>query len=160
MLKVFPEELLEGSLTDHKGSVTMRYMESFNRRLRAVRDRLSLTVGELAELCGVEEREVLAWEASDPRRRQFPSVSELMDLCVCTETSLESLLDVAEPYDEGQLELPGLAFGNGQDLVRALDDLDKELQKVQLTGDEAELLRRFRKSSDENRKMILQLLGE
>lgn len=138
----------------------MRYMESFNRRLRGVRERLSLSTAELAELCGVEEREILAWESSEPGRRGFPAVSELMDLCVCTETPLENLLDLGGQIDEGQLELPGLAFSNGGDLSKALDALEQELQKVQLSEEEVELLRRFRKSTAENRTMILQLLGE
>lgn len=138
----------------------MRYMESFNRRLRGVRERLSLSTAELAELCGVEEREVLAWESADPRQRGFPAVAELIDLCVCTETPLETLLDFGSQVDEGQMELPGLAFSNGGDLNRVLEELEQALQNVQLTGQELELLKRFRKTTADNRQMILQLLGE
>lgn len=138
----------------------MRYLESFNRRVKLVRKNLSLSTAELAELCDVDERVVLAWESTDPRQRDFPDVSELMDLCVRTETALEALLDLSGIEDEGQLELPGLAFSNGGDLARAVDELEREIQRFQLSDEESEMLRRFRKASAENRRMILQLLGE
>ena len=38
-------------------------------------------------------------------------------------------------------------------------ELEEVLEKVQLTGEEVELLRRFRRTSAENRRMILQILG-
>jgi len=44
-------------------------------------------------------------------------------------------------------------------LSTALKQLEQEIQRVQLSDEEAELLRRFRKTSGENRRMVLQILG-
>ncbi|WP_228340027.1 hypothetical protein [Marinobacter sp. F3R08] len=63
------------------------------------------------------------------------------------------------PEDHGQLELPGIALDKSDELLVSLDKLEEALEKVQLTVEEAELLRRFRRTSTENRRMILQILG-
>ena len=110
-------------------------------------------------ICGVDEARVRSWEAEDGRQRGFPGVTELLDLCLRTETPLEQLLDMEEAGDSDQLELPGLAFSNSDDLSVALQELEQEISRVQLTDGEAELLRRFRKTTDDNRRMVLQLLG-
>ncbi len=137
----------------------MRYLQSFNRRLRHVREQGQLSLADIAEICGVDEARVRSWEAEDGRQRGFPGVTELLDLCLRTETPLEQLLDMEEGRDGNQLELPGLAFSNSDDLSAALQELEREISRVQLTDDEAELLRRFRKTTDDNRRMVLQLLG-
>jgi hypothetical protein len=59
----------------------------------------------------------------------------------------------------GAAELPGLAFSNSDDLSVALKELEQEINRIQLSDDEIELLRRFRKASADNRRMVLQLLG-
>jgi hypothetical protein len=64
-----------------------------------------------------------------------------------------------KPEDHGQLELPGIALDKSDELLDSLAELENELEKVQMTGEEMELLRRFRKTSAENRRMILQILG-
>ena len=64
-----------------------------------------------------------------------------------------------KPEDHGQLELPGIALDKSDELLESLDELEQVLDKVQLTTEEAELLRRFRSTSAENRRMILQILG-
>ncbi|WP_373002262.1 hypothetical protein [Marinobacter sp.] len=64
-----------------------------------------------------------------------------------------------KPEDHGQLELPGIALDKSDDLLLSLDELEEALDKVQLTAEEVELLRRFRRTSAENRRMILQILG-
>ncbi|WP_421863914.1 hypothetical protein [Marinobacter adhaerens] len=64
-----------------------------------------------------------------------------------------------KPEDHGQLELPGIALDKSEELLESLDELEQVLDKVQLTTEEAELLRRFRRTSAENRRMILQILG-
>ncbi|MGB1836402.1 MAG: hypothetical protein ACPHZA_15535 [Marinobacter adhaerens] len=64
-----------------------------------------------------------------------------------------------KPEDHGQLELPGIALDKSDELLESLDELEQVLEKVQLTTEEAELLRRFRRTSAENRRMILQILG-
>ena len=67
--------------------------------------------------------------------------------------------NVDEVGDEGQLELPGLAFSDGNDFTRALNELERELGRLQLSDEEAELLRRFRRTTADNRRMIMQILG-
>lgn len=64
-----------------------------------------------------------------------------------------------EELDTGQLELPGLAFSNSEDLTVALDELEQEIERFQLSEEERELLRRYRKATEDNRRMVLQLLG-
>ncbi|PTB94369.1 hypothetical protein C9974_04935 [Marinobacter sp. B9-2] len=64
-----------------------------------------------------------------------------------------------KPEDHGQLELPGIALDKSDELLETLAELEEALEKVQLTGEEMELLRRFRRTSAENRRMILQILG-
>lgn len=138
----------------------MRYLQSFHRRLRQLREFGQLSRSDIAEICGVDEARVARWEASDANRRLYPAVDELMDLCLRTETSLDALLDIEDAADEGQMELPGLTFSNGQDLTDALNQLERELDRAQPTEEEAELLRRFRNSSAENRRLVLQILGK
>lgn len=137
----------------------MRYLQTFNRRLRQVREAECLSCQDVAEICGVEEAQVISWEALEARQRTYPDVSALLDFCIKTETPLESLLDLGEPVDGGQLELPGLAFSNSDELASALRELEQEISRVELSDEEAELLRRFRKTTVENRRMILQILG-
>ncbi|WP_298447452.1 helix-turn-helix transcriptional regulator [uncultured Marinobacter sp.] len=137
----------------------MRYLQTFNSRLRQLREAERLSSRDVAEICGVEEAQVLSWEASDARQRTYPDVSALLDFCIKTETPLENMLDLTEPGGGGQLELPGLAFSHSDDLSTALKELEREIDRVQLSEEEGELLRRFRKTSAENRRMILQILG-
>lgn len=137
----------------------MRYLQTFNRRLRQIREIGRLSRCDVAEMCGVDEANVASWESSDPKRRSFPGVTELLDFCLRTETPLESMLDLDEPGSDGQLELPGLAFSNSDDLTVALKELELELDRIQLSDDEVELLRRFRNATADNRRMILQILG-
>lgn len=138
----------------------MRYLQTFNRRLRQLREAGQLSRWDVAQMCGVDEARVTGWEATDHRQRGYPSVTELLDLCVKTETPLEDLLDLDDAGDTGQLELPGLAFSQGDDLSAALKQLEEEISRVQLSEEEVELLRRFRKTSAENRRMVLQILGK
>ena len=64
-----------------------------------------------------------------------------------------------KPEYDGQLELPGIALDKSDDLLLSLDELEEELERVHLTAEEVELLRRFRRTTAENRRMILQILG-
>ncbi len=136
----------------------MRYLETFNRRLRQIREHGRLSRWDVAQICGVEEAQVKSWEATDVRQRGYPGITELLDFCIRTETPLEHLIDLEE-QGGGQLELPGLAFSNSDDLTVALKELEQEINRVQLSDEETELLRRFRNASAENRRMILQILG-
>ncbi|KMQ74650.1 hypothetical protein [Marinobacter subterrani] len=64
-----------------------------------------------------------------------------------------------EPEYDGQLELPGIALDKSDDLLVSLGELEEELERARLTLEETELLRRFRRTSAENRRMVLQILG-
>ena len=64
-----------------------------------------------------------------------------------------------KPEDHGQLELPGIALDKSDELLVSVSELEEALEKVQLTAEEVELLRRFRRTTAENRRMILQILG-
>ncbi|MBO6850776.1 MAG: helix-turn-helix transcriptional regulator [Marinobacter sp.] len=137
----------------------MRYLQSFHRRLRQIRESGHLSREDVARMCGVDEPRVVSWEAAEVKQRSYPGVTELLDLCIRTDTPLEYFLDLDAASDTGQLQLPGLAFSNSDDLGVALAELEKELNRVQISEEEGELLRRFRKASTENRRMILQILG-
>lgn len=137
----------------------MRYMETFWQRLKDAREARQLSRRDLAELCGVDQAVVTRWEHVDARQRLYPAVDELIDLCRHLEVPLESLLDSEVSVNPGQLQLPGLAFSNTDELTGAVDELERQFQRVQPSEEEAELLRRFRKSTEENRRMIFQLLG-
>ncbi|MCK7547394.1 helix-turn-helix transcriptional regulator [Marinobacter koreensis] len=137
----------------------MRYLQSFHRRLRQLREAGRLSCEDVAQMCGVDEQRVRSWEADEVRHRSYPGVTELLDLCLKTETPLENLVDLELPDGGGQLELPGLAFSQADDLSEALKELEQQLDRVQLSDSERELLRRFRKTSPDNRRMVLQLLG-
>ncbi|WP_228160550.1 MULTISPECIES: helix-turn-helix domain-containing protein [Marinobacter] len=134
-------------------------MKSFHRRIKALRDSRQLSIADVARLCDTDERRVQSWEEGNANHRGYPDIDELMDLCLKTETPLEALLDFEEAPDAGQMELPGLAFDSDMDLTRALDALEKEVDRLKPSEQEMELLRRFRNSTDENRRMIIQLLG-
>lgn len=136
----------------------MRYLQSFNRRLRQVREQSRLSLWDVAQMCDVEEAQVKSWEAADARARGYPDIGQLLDFCFRTETPLEQLIDIEETSG-GQLELPGLSFSNSDDLTTALKELEQEISRIQLSDDEVELLRRFRNATAENRRMILQILG-
>ncbi|XKH00662.1 hypothetical protein LG325_11270 [Marinobacter nauticus] len=58
-----------------------------------------------------------------------------------------------EPEDDGQLELPGIALDRSDELLESLGELESRLAQVQLTAEEVELLRRFRRSDANNRRM-------
>mgnify|MGYP001166411454 CR=1 FL=1 len=137
----------------------MRYLQTFHRRLRYLREAGQLSCSDIAAMCGVEEAMVQRWEAPESKQRSYPGVAELLDLCVKTETPLEQMLDMNEDSDADQLELPGLVVSNGDGLAEALKELEQEIERVRLSDEEMEILRRFRKASADNRHMVLQLLG-
>lgn len=108
----------------------MRYLREFNQRLRELREARHVTRAEVAAACDTDERTVEAWESRDLSLRSYPSVPELIDLCQRLEVTLESMLDPDSLVDPGQLELPGLAFSNSDELSGAIDELERELARV------------------------------
>lgn len=137
----------------------MRYLQSFNRRLRQFRDSRNLSQGELAKLAQVEANVVDSWEAEEGRRRTYPSVDNLLDLCLQTDTTLEYWLDLEKMLSARQLELPGLTYLEDSDLAPALDQLQAEISQRLPNQEEMELLKRFRRTSAENRRLIIQLMS-
>src|SRR5690554_7863792 len=98
----------------------MRYLQSFHRRLRQLRQTGQLSLADVANMCGVDEARVGSWEAIDPKQRSYPGVSELLDVCLKSETPLDQLLDMDDVGDIGRLELHSLEFSNRDDLSVAL----------------------------------------
>lgn len=136
----------------------MRYLSSFNQRLRLLREERGLTEADVAELCQVDEQLARCWESTDSAQRCFPNIDQLLVLCYRTQTSLERLLDVDELTGGGQLELPGLSMDES-DLAKAVDELQQEFLKKLPDAEEQKLLKRFRAASSENKRLILQLLS-
>jgi len=137
----------------------MKYLKSFNKQLRFFCDAYKLSSADIAEICGLDESVVAAWESSS--NRVYPSFENLLDLCIKTGVSLESFLDLPNQKAFPQLELPGFAQSQEKgDLSEELDELDKCIEEALPNEQELELLRRFRKSDDQNRELILQLMAD
>lgn len=137
----------------------MRYLQSFNRRLRQFRDARNLSQAELGKLVQVEAGIIDSWETEEGRRRTFPSVDNLLDLCLRTDTALAYWLDLEKELSARQLELPGLTCVEDSDLAPALERLQSEISQRLPNQEELELLRRFRRTSAENRRLIIQLMS-
>ncbi len=135
----------------------MKYLSKFNRQLTQLREDKRLTEDDISVMCQVDASAVKAWGYEQEERRCYPTIDNLIDLCLKTGTSLEYFLDLNSDGDE-QLELPGLAFINEHDVNLSLDQLQKEIEKTIPSDDELELLKRYRSSDDESQKLILQLM--
>jgi transcriptional regulator with XRE-family HTH domain len=137
----------------------MKYLKSFSKQLRFFRETHKLSLKDVADLCKLDESVVAAWEKGG-LNPVYPSLENLLDLCFKTGASLEYFIDLPNPNDVPQLELPGFVSNDDKDeLSETLDALDKELDAVLPKDQELELLRRFRKSDEQNRSLILQLMG-
>lgn len=138
----------------------MKYLSKFHKHLKQLREEKHLTIDDISVICQVDVTVVNAWESTQEDKRCFPSIDNLIDLCLKTGTQLDALLELNyDREDEEQLELPGLAFIDENDVNLSLDHLQKEIEKLLPTDDELELLKRFRRSDDENKKLILQLMN-
>ena len=137
----------------------MRYLQSFNHRLREFRDARHLTDSDVAALLRVDDAIIRYWEVEDERKRTYPSIDNLLDLCLKTETPLEHWLDLDGIPNGTQLDLPGLAMVEESDLGPLLEQLQLEMLRLIPSEEEKELLRRFRRTSAENRRLILQLMS-
>lgn len=135
----------------------MRYLATFNHRLRALREQQCLSEGDIAYLCQVDEQLVRRWESIDSALRCFPNIDQLVTLCYRTRTPLEQLLALDGVCIDGQLELPGLA-PDGSDLGSVVDELQREVSIRLPHAQERKLLDRFRAADPESQRLILQLL--
>lgn len=136
----------------------MKYLMSFNSRLRELRQRKKLSQEDVAAFCGVDVTVVDAWERPSGAERCFPLLDQVLDLCLKTGTRLESLLDI-DPGDTGklQLELPGFDEEDG-DLYQSISDLMSALDCVLPDEAERRLLKRWRRADDDKKQLILSML--
>lgn len=68
-------------------------------------------------------------------------------------------IDLPEAKNNNQLDLPGLTAIGDTDLSETLTMLDEQLEKLIPGKEEMELIQKFRKSNQQNRELILQLIG-
>jgi transcriptional regulator with XRE-family HTH domain len=137
----------------------MKYLKSFSKQLRFFRETHKLGLNDVANLCNVDESVVGAWEQGGANP-VYPTLENLLDICFKTGASLEYFIDLPVQGDLPQLELPGLVIsGEPDDLGETLDALDKQLDAALPKEQELELIKRFRKSDEQNRSLILQLMG-
>ena len=137
----------------------MKYLKSFNFSLIQLRQDAKLSQEDVARLCSVDESVVVAWEVLDESVRCYPTIDNLLDLCLRVNKSLDFFLDFQQPLNECQLSLPGFSLDDESDLGRPLDVLNKELDKLIPSSEEVELLKRFRNSDPESRELIIQLMN-
>ncbi|MCP5160500.1 MAG: XRE family transcriptional regulator [Hahellaceae bacterium] len=137
----------------------MKYLKNFPRHLTQLMQDKGLSDEEVAALCSVDVSVVQAWLMREGKRC-YPVIDNLIDLCLKTGSELDLLLDLEREHDDQkQLRLPGLTFLEENDLGVSLELLHKEIDKVMPTEEELELLKRFRRSDPENRKLIIQLMN-
>lgn len=137
----------------------MKYLHSFNEQLKFFRETHKLEQDDIAKLCGLDSSVVAAWESQTQALRVYPSLENLLDLCFKTGASLEYFIDAPNASDIPQLELPGLIEEANGSLDDSLSELDEQLEALLPKDQELELLRRFRKSDEQNKKLIIQLMG-
>ncbi|ARU56989.1 MAG: helix-turn-helix domain-containing protein [Pseudomonadales bacterium] len=135
----------------------MKYLTQFSEKLCLFRQQNNLSIEEVARLCNVNDDIVESWERPD--NKTFPSLENLLDLCFKANARLEHLIDCDAGALDQQLELPGLRFIEEGDISQSVDVLLQEVEKVIPDKDEVELLKRFRRSDAESRKLIIQLMG-
>ena len=136
----------------------MKYLKQFNQRLREMREKRRLSQQDIAAFCLVDPSVVETWEAETLDVRCYPSLANLLDLCFKTGTALENFVDMPEAPIEKQLALPGLNLGEENDLADSLVELGEQIEKLIPAEDEYELLRRYRKSDEPTKELILQLI--
>lgn len=136
-----------------------KYLKHFNTQLKLFRERQHLSCADVAEYCLVDASVAQAWEADSSSARCYPSLDNLLDLCFKTGASLEMFIDLPEAKNNNQLDLPGLTAIGDTDLSETLTMLDEQLEKLIPGKEEMELIQKFRKSNQQNRELILQLIG-
>lgn len=137
----------------------MKYLLTFNSRLRELRLRKKLSQEDVALICHVDVTVVDAWEQPSGAQRCFPVLEQLLDLCLKTDTRLETLVDL-DPAASGklQLELPGLEDEQDKDLYHAISELSDAFDRTLPDEVERQLLRRFRKCDAVRRQLLFSML--
>jgi len=137
----------------------MKYLKHFNQQLENIRSRKQLSQQDIGEFCLVDISVVKAWESENPEVRCYPSLDNILDLCFKTGMTLDYFIQFPNQEDElKQLNLPGLAFTEETDLSESLRHLDEEIERLIPSDDEKELLKRYRKSDEQSKELILQLI--
>ncbi len=137
----------------------MKYLKQFNLRLRKMRESRHLSQQDIAAFCLVDPSVIETWESDQLNSRCYPSLANILDLCFKTGTALENFVDMPEAPIEKQLALPGINLGEENDLADSLVELGEQIEKLIPSGDEQELLRRYRKSDAQTKELILQLIA-
>ena len=137
----------------------MKYLKQFNQRLRTMRENRRFSQQDIAAFCLVDASVVESWESDQLDSRCYPSLANLLDLCFKTGTALENYVDMPEAPIEKQLALPGINLGEESDLADSLVELSEQIEKLIPADDEYELLRRYRKSDEQTKELILQLIA-
>jgi len=136
----------------------MKYLKQFNDQLKSVRESKGLTLLNIAEYCLVDPSVVKTWESQDTSVRCYPSLDNLLDLCFSTGLALEKFIDLPSQQNDNQLDLPGISVSSEVDINASLSELDEAIDKIVPSEDEIELLRRYRKSDQQSKELILQLI--
>ena len=138
----------------------MKYLKSFGKQLGFFRETHKLSLKDIADLCALDESVVKAWESSSESAACYPSLENLLDICFKTGAALEYFLDIPSSNSITQLELPGVTTPvSDGDLSKSISELDAQMAKVMPNEKELELLRKFRKSNEQNKELILKLAG-
>jgi transcriptional regulator with XRE-family HTH domain len=137
----------------------MKYLKHFNQQLKSIRISKKLSLQDIGEYCLVDTSVVEAWESDNLGSRCYPSLDNILDLCFKTGMTLDYFIHFPNQGEVKQLNLPGLAFSEEVDLSESLKHLDEEIERLIPSDDEKELLKRYRKSDDENKELILQLMA-
>lgn len=137
----------------------MKYLKHFNQQLKSVRESKKLTQQDIGEFCLVDTSVVEAWEATSSDARCYPTLDNVLDLCFRTGMTLDYFIQFPNQGEVKQLNLPGLAITEESDLSESLRHLDEEIERLIPTGDEQELLKRYRQSDDQSKELILQLMA-
>jgi len=136
----------------------MSYLKTFGLRFRRWREIERLNFATIAQLTGIPVEALRAWETSSDTDRMLPSLDELLILCREFEVDLAYWLDGVEHFDKSQLRLPGLEEDSSENIVEKLNELEMKLAAIVPSKDELELLRRYRLSSDHQRRALFQML--
>jgi len=137
----------------------MKYLKQFNHQLAAIRKTKNLSHQDVGGFCLVDPSVVKSWEAESSDSRSYPSLDNLIDLCLKTNMPLECFVDIPNKINDHQLDLPGISLKSEADLGDSLTELSKQIERLIPSDDEQELLRRYRKSDEQNRELILQLIA-
>lgn len=151
--------LLNGGLNHGSEKRWMKYLLTFNTRLRELRQKKKLSQEDVAAFCHVDVTVVNGWEQPTGKTRCYPVLEQLLDLCLKTDTRLETLLDL-EPgeLNKLQMELPGMSEDEPNDLYQSIHELSEVFDLVIPDEVERRLLKRFRRCDADRKQLILSML--